>query len=82
MPPNLRPAVRPVVLVILDGFGCREPTPDNAIAQAVKPNWDRLLATCPHTSIDASELAVGLPHPGLALLHDPGMLGARRGRRR
>ena len=32
--PNLRPAVRPVVLVILDGFGCREPTPDNAIAQA------------------------------------------------
>jgi 2,3-bisphosphoglycerate-independent phosphoglycerate mutase len=50
-----------VVLVILDGFGCREPTPDNAIAKAVKPNWDRLLASCPHTSIDASELAVGLP---------------------
>ncbi len=61
MPPNLSPAVRPVVLVILDGFGCREPTPDNAIAKAVKPNWDRLLASCPHTSIDASELAVGLP---------------------
>ena len=61
MPPTLRPAVRPVVLVILDGFGCREPTPDNAIAQAVKPNWDRLIASCPHTSIDASELAVGLP---------------------
>ena len=61
MPPTLRPAVRPVVLVILDGFGCREPTPDNAIARAVKPNWDRLLASCPHTSIDASELAVGLP---------------------
>jgi 2,3-bisphosphoglycerate-independent phosphoglycerate mutase len=53
--------VRPVVLVILDGFGCREPTPDNAIAQADKPNWDRLIASCPHTSIDASEFAVGLP---------------------
>ncbi len=61
MPPSQRPAVRPVVLVILDGFGCREPTPDNAIAQAVKPNWDRLIASCPHTSIDASEFAVGLP---------------------
>ena len=57
----MHPAVRPVVLVILDGFGCREPTPDNAIAQADKPNWDRLIASCPHTSIDASELAVGLP---------------------
>jgi len=61
MAPTSRPAVRPVVLVILDGFGCREASPDNAISRARKPNWDRLLATCPHTSIDASELAVGLP---------------------
>ncbi len=61
MPPIARPSVRPVVLVILDGSGCREATPDNAIALARKPNWDRLIATCPHTSIDASELAVGLP---------------------
>ena len=61
MPRLFRPAVRPVVLVILDGFGCREDTPDNAIARARMPNWDRLLATCPHTSIDASEIAVGLP---------------------
>jgi len=61
MPPSVRPAVRPVVLVILDGFGCRDAAPDNAIARARKPNWDRLLATCPHTSIDASEFAVGLP---------------------
>jgi 2,3-bisphosphoglycerate-independent phosphoglycerate mutase len=50
-----------VVLVILDGFGCREPAPDNAIAQADKPNWDGLLASCPHTALDASEIAVGLP---------------------
>jgi 2,3-bisphosphoglycerate-independent phosphoglycerate mutase len=58
---SFRPAVRPVVLVIFDGFGCREATPDNAIARAQMPNWKRLLATCPHTSIDASEHAVGLP---------------------
>ena len=62
MPDSPSVSVRPVVLLILDGFGCRPATPDNAIALARKPNWDRLLATCPHTSIDASELAVGLPH--------------------
>ena len=55
------PAVRPVVLLILDGFGCREDAPDNAITRADAPNWRRLLATCPHTTIDASELRVGLP---------------------
>ena len=58
----LKPAVRPVVLVILDGFGCRPDAPDNAITRARTPNWNRLLATCPHTTIDASELRVGLPH--------------------
>jgi 2,3-bisphosphoglycerate-independent phosphoglycerate mutase len=55
------PAVRPAVLLILDGFGCRDDSPDNAIARASMPNWRRLLASCPHTSIDASEHAVGLP---------------------
>ena len=61
MPAAIRPARRPIALVILDGFGCRESTPDNAIALAKKPNWDALMATCPHTAIDASEFAVGLP---------------------
>jgi len=55
------PAVRPVVLLILDGFGCREDAPDNAITRANAPHWRELLATCPHTTIDASELRVGLP---------------------
>ena len=55
-------AVRPVVLLILDGFGDRPPAPDNAIANATMPNWTHLLATAPHTTIDASELRVGLPH--------------------
>ena len=60
-PHTVRPAVRPVVLLILDGFGCRADAPDNAITRARMPNWDRLLATCPHRTIDASELRVGLP---------------------
>ena len=59
--PSVRPARRPIALVILDGFGSREATPDNAIARARKPHWDELMATCPHTTIDASEFAVGLP---------------------
>jgi len=57
--PRLR--ARPVVLLILDGFGSRDAAPDNAISCAAMPNWNRLLATSPHTTIDASELHVGLP---------------------
>ncbi|MEP7208609.1 MAG: 2,3-bisphosphoglycerate-independent phosphoglycerate mutase [Casimicrobiaceae bacterium] len=56
-----RPRVRPVVLVILDGFGCREDAPDNAITRAAMPHWRDLLARYPHTAIDASEFHVGLP---------------------
>jgi 2,3-bisphosphoglycerate-independent phosphoglycerate mutase len=54
-------AVRPVVLIILDGFGYREAAPDNAIALAKKPVWDALWRDCPHGLIDASEQYVGLP---------------------
>ncbi|MDP2247430.1 MAG: 2,3-bisphosphoglycerate-independent phosphoglycerate mutase, partial [Nitrosomonadales bacterium] len=53
--------VTPVILLILDGFGYREEIADNAIAQANKPNWDRLWAEHPHTLINASEHYVGLP---------------------
>ncbi|MEW6314292.1 MAG: 2,3-bisphosphoglycerate-independent phosphoglycerate mutase [Pseudomonadota bacterium] len=53
--------VTPVLLIILDGFGCREETANNAIASAKKPNWDRLWRQYPHTAIHASEGAVGLP---------------------
>ena len=58
---STQPAVRPVVLLILDGFGSREAAPDNAISNAAMPNWTALLATAKHTTIDASELHVGLP---------------------
>src|SRR3989338_2240826 len=51
----------PVLLIILDGFGCRREHADNAIAQANKPNWDKLWQNNPHTLIHASESEVGLP---------------------
>ena len=53
--------VTPVLLMILDGFGCRPAAEDNAITLAVKPFWDQLWAAYPHTAIQASEAAVGLP---------------------
>jgi 2,3-bisphosphoglycerate-independent phosphoglycerate mutase len=50
-----------VLLCILDGFGYRDPLPDNAVAAASKPNFDKLLKHCNHTLIDGSGKAVGLP---------------------
>lgn len=52
---------RPVVLCVLDGWGHREAGEDNAIARASTPNYDRLLAGCPWSLLDASEAHVGLP---------------------
>lgn len=54
-------ARKPLVLVILDGFGHREEVQDNAIAAAHTPNWDRLWASNPRTTISGSGLDVGLP---------------------
>lgn len=51
----------PTVLIILDGWGYREETRDNAIANAHTPVWDRLWAEAPHTLISGSGLDVGLP---------------------
>ncbi len=56
-----QPAVRPVVLLVLDGWGLSSRTENNAVALADTPNMDRLWADCPHTRLDASEHAVGLP---------------------
>ena len=52
---------KPVVLVIMDGFGLRDEKEGNAIALAKKPNLDRLMAECPFVKGYASGLAVGLP---------------------
>ena len=48
-------------LLILDGWGYRADTRDNAVAQASTPNLDRLKAHYPSTTIGASGMAVGLP---------------------
>ena len=53
---------KPVLLMILDGWGYRSPkTPDNAIETGHTPNWHRMFATCPHSLIETYGLAVGLP---------------------
>ncbi|MGO4552201.1 2,3-bisphosphoglycerate-independent phosphoglycerate mutase [Lysobacter sp. 2RAF19] len=52
---------KPVVLLILDGWGHREDPTDNALAQADIPNWRRLWATQPHTLIHTEGRHVGLP---------------------
>ena len=54
-------AKRPVVLVVLDGWGIREEREGNAIKLATVPTWDRLWARAPRTLLEASGLAVGLP---------------------
>ncbi|MFA6687540.1 MAG: 2,3-bisphosphoglycerate-independent phosphoglycerate mutase, partial [Desulfuromonas sp.] len=54
-------AKRPTMLCILDGWGISAKTEGNAAALAHTPNLDRLFATCPHSQLQASGLAVGLP---------------------
>jgi len=54
-------AVRPVVLIVMDGYGCNPDSHGNAIAQAHRPVLSHLWDTCPHTELHASGLAVGLP---------------------
>ncbi len=54
-------AIRPVMLVILDGFGWRQETADNAVRQARKPSFDRLWHSCPHAFLHTSGTDVGLP---------------------
>nr|WP_306673788.1 2,3-bisphosphoglycerate-independent phosphoglycerate mutase [Tahibacter caeni] len=54
-------APKPVLLLILDGWGHRLETEYNAIALADCPNWRHLLATCPHDLVDTHGLHVGLP---------------------
>ncbi|MBM3523165.1 MAG: 2,3-bisphosphoglycerate-independent phosphoglycerate mutase, partial [Alphaproteobacteria bacterium] len=53
---------RPVVLVVLDGWGHREEAAaDNAIRNARTPRLDALAAVAPRALLEASELHVGLP---------------------
>ncbi len=52
---------KPVVLTILDGWGLREDTANNAPALANTPTMDRLYATCPHATLITHGPDVGLP---------------------
>ena len=61
---NPRPqpaAAKPVVLLILDGWGHRDDPADNALAQARLPNWHALVGQNPHTLIHTEGRFVGLP---------------------
>ncbi len=51
----------PTALIILDGWGYRAETDNNAIANANTPTWDALLKNYPNTLIQTSGEAVGLP---------------------
>lgn len=52
---------KPLILIIMDGFGINESDYGNAIHAANKPNIDRLFARWPKTQIGASGMDVGLP---------------------
>ncbi|MBL6665192.1 MAG: 2,3-bisphosphoglycerate-independent phosphoglycerate mutase, partial [Rickettsiales bacterium] len=53
---------KPLLLCILDGWGIGDTSnPANAIAKANTPNYDRFLKHYPHSGLETSGLAVGLP---------------------
>ncbi|MFT5577098.1 MAG: 2,3-bisphosphoglycerate-independent phosphoglycerate mutase, partial [Bermanella sp.] len=54
-------AKKPMVLLILDGWGHRDAPEDNAIFHANTPTWDKLWSECPHSLISGSGPDVGLP---------------------
>ena len=70
---------KPVMLVILDGWGWREDQADNAVALADTPNFDALWATSPHAFLATSGLEVGLP-PGQMGNSEVGHLNIGAGR--
>jgi 2,3-bisphosphoglycerate-independent phosphoglycerate mutase len=57
----MKSAHKPVVLIVLDGWGYRKDPKDNAVAAAKKPFFDHLWKTYSHSLLEASGLAVGLP---------------------
>lgn len=52
---------RKTILVILDGFGVNPSKRFNAVHEANTPNFDRYFGQYPHTTLQASGRAVGLP---------------------
>ena len=70
---------RPVMLVVLDGWGWREETADNAVRQARTPTFDRLWTAGPHAFLRTSGRDVGLP-PGQMGNSEVGHLNIGAGR--
>ena len=70
---------RPVMLVVLDGFGWREESADNAVRQAKTPTFDRLWNAGPHAFLNTSGRDVGLP-PGQMGNSEVGHLNIGAGR--
>jgi 2,3-bisphosphoglycerate-independent phosphoglycerate mutase len=70
---------RPVMLVVLDGWGWREDKADNAVRQAWTPTFDRLWDTGPHGFLHTSGKDVGLP-PGQMGNSEVGHLNIGAGR--
>ena len=70
---------RPVMLMIMDGWGWRDEVADNAVRQARTPNFDRLWASCPHALLVTSGKDVGLP-PGQMGNSEVGHLNIGAGR--
>lgn len=70
---------QPVVLMILDGWGCRAAKADNAIAQAHPVHFQALLERYPHTQLECAGNAVGLP-PGQMGNSEVGHLNIGAGR--
>ncbi len=52
---------KPIALIVLDGWGYREETENNAIFEAKTPFFDQLWSEYSHSLLEASGLAVGLP---------------------
>jgi 2,3-bisphosphoglycerate-independent phosphoglycerate mutase len=52
---------RPLLLIVMDGYGLNPRTEANAVSLATKPNLDRIAHEWPHTQLATSGLAVGLP---------------------
>src|SRR5690349_3889870 len=70
---------RPVMLVVLDGWGWREEAADNAVRQAKTPTFDRLWGQGPHGFLRTSGRDVGLP-PGQMGNSEVGHLNIGAGR--
>ena len=53
---------KPLLLMIMDGWGLAPAGPGNAIHLGKTPNFDHLWASCPHSTLGASGMDVGLPN--------------------